>query len=85
MGTSREEIEDWFKEGKKEKATHMIVVCDTFDYEDYPVYAHGDAECMEKYKANNNENMQRVMEVYDLRKDMKEQLNENRVFNLPKY
>lgn len=33
MGTTQQEISEWFDRGVKEGATHMIVVCDTFDYE----------------------------------------------------
>lgn len=28
----------WLAQGKRLKATHLIVVCDTYDYEDYPVF-----------------------------------------------
>lgn len=37
MSTTKEELREWIKRGKSAKATHMIVVCDTFDHEDYPV------------------------------------------------
>jgi hypothetical protein len=83
MGTSRDDIKGWFESGKKENATHMIVVCDEFDYDDYPVYAHDDTECLEQFDKFNGKNMQRVMEVYDLRMDMKEQLDERRARHLP--
>ena len=36
--TTKHEIAQWFDRGVSEGATHMIVVCDTFDHEDYPVY-----------------------------------------------
>jgi|ERR1039458_6306432 hypothetical protein len=36
--TTKEDLRRWFNEGVELKATHMIVVCDTFDHEDYPVY-----------------------------------------------
>ena len=80
MGTSREDIKEWFVRGKKQKATHLIVVCDTYDHEDYPVFVtkHQDA----KTEVNNRDghNMARVMEVYNLSKDMEEQLNLRRCF-----
>jgi hypothetical protein len=81
--TSRQEIEEWFDEGRRQGATHMIVVCDTFDHDDYPSYAAGDAEALEKYKKYDGQNMQRVMEVYDLRQDKAEQMAEHRAFRLP--
>jgi len=38
MRTSKDDIRDWFKSGVRQEATHLIVICDTFDYTDYPVY-----------------------------------------------
>src|SRR3954466_55134 len=81
--TTRHEISEWFDRGKLDGATHMIVVCDTFDHEDYPCYAKDDAEAWEVYNNHDGLNMQRIMEVYDLRQPKQEQLNEARSFHLP--
>lgn len=82
MAVSREDIRQWFERGKKENATHMIIVCDTFDYEDYPVYVSKEEDVREKLKEfSYNNNMQRVMEVYSYAKTWKEQ-SIGRVFNL---
>lgn len=82
MGTSREDIEGWFKEGKRQRASHMIVVCDTFDHGDYPVYVKGgEDKAREKYDEYNKKEMQRVMEVYHLGSDMRTQLDQHRSFN----
>ncbi len=84
MSTSLGQLAEWFERGKAQKATHMIVVCDTFDHEDYPVFAKNDAECLAEYAAHDGKNMQRVMEVYDLRKSWTSQgKGGKRVFNLP--
>ena len=83
MATTREEIANWFDRGKAEGQTHMIVVCDTFDHEDYPVYAGSDKEALQQYAEHNGKNMQRVMEVYDLRLDKAMQLAEFRAMHLP--
>lgn len=77
---TQEDIKRWFLEGKKQKATHLIVVCDTFDYEDYPVYVKK-GEDVRKVENEHNGNMQRVMEVYNLRMPMQKQLDEYRSFN----
>jgi hypothetical protein len=82
--TTLTEISDWVVNGKRDKHTHLLVVCDTFDWEDYPVYADGDEDCKAKYKHYNGNDMQRVMEVYDLRTDTDVQLKELRSFHLPK-
>lgn len=83
--TSKKEIEQWFRDGVEQGATHMIVVCDTFDYEDYPVYVASDQnfrKIVSKYQLSAG-NMQKVMEVYDLSKGMAEQVYcDERVMNL---
>lgn len=82
MAASLTDISNWFDQGVKQKATHMIIVCDTYDYEDYPVFAYSKGEAREKYDNHNGVNMQRVMEVYNLEMDKEEQLMQRRVFNL---
>ena len=86
MATTREEISEWFDEGVRQGATHMVVVCDTFAYEDYPVYVKPTENVYDVYDKNGgdkgeNDNMQRVMEVYDLRADKAEQVNATRTKN----
>lgn len=81
--TTKSMISAWFDEGVRDERTHMIVVCDTFDHEDYPVYASSDADCLDKHDQHNGRNMQRVMEVYDLRMDKQRQLAEFRANHLP--
>lgn len=76
-----EDISEWFDEGTKMGATHLIIVCDTFDYEDYPVFVGPDENARERFVRYNGPNMQRVMEVYDLRQDKEKQLNEFRSYN----
>jgi hypothetical protein len=85
MGTTQKEISEWFDRGLAQGATRMIVVCDTFGNEDYPSYVMPDQDVRNvaenQYGFPNMKNMQRVMEVYDLRKDKATQLNEHRAFN----
>lgn len=83
MATTREQISEWFEQGVKQKFTHMLIVCDTFDWDDYPVFAKNDEEALFEYQNNNGQHMQKVMEVYDLRADKAEQLNETRAMHLP--
>jgi len=78
MATTKQDIREWFERGVEQGATHLIVVCDTFNYEDYPVYVEKGQDAKKVYEAHNGPNMQRVMEVYNLSQDMEEQLNEHR-------
>lgn len=58
----------------------MIIVCDTFDYEDYPVYVPLGADVHKVIEANTN-SMSKVMEVYAMHLPLEEQLKEARAFN----
>lgn len=81
MAASLQDIAEWFERGKQDGATHLIVVCDTFDHDDYPVYT-SEPHFWQQYDAYNGKNMQRIMEVYDLRKPWSEQ-TKGRVWNVP--
>ena len=81
MTTNRSDIKGWLLRGKAKGATHVIVVCDTFDYSDYPVFISPDESVFEKYSKFQGKNMQRVMEVYDLSLDLDKQLGEVRAWH----
>ena len=44
MSPEQENLKRWLKEGIKINATHIIDVCDTFDYTHYPVYVMEDED-----------------------------------------
>jgi hypothetical protein len=81
MTATSQDIEEWFDTGVSKKATHMIVVCDTFDHEDYPVYVESGQDVRKRFKHYDSKSMQRVMEVYHLGSDKTKQLAEHRSFN----
>lgn len=90
MATSRDDIARWLKElyepgsgpysDKGKTYTHMIVACDTFDYEDYPVFIAEDEDVRERAAEINKQDFGRVMEVYSRNHTAEEQLAEHRVF-----
>jgi hypothetical protein len=73
MATTIEDLKAWFEEGKAKKATHMIVVCDTFDYEDFPIYVRAGEDVGVELTKRNGQNMQKVMEVYSYKKPFDQQ------------
>ena len=81
MAATKQDIRDWLAVAKQEGATHLLVVCDTYDHEDFPVVVRPGQDVHAVYAQNNGSNMQRVMEVYSLALDIETQLNEHRVFN----
>jgi hypothetical protein len=79
--TTQDDIREWLKRGVKEKQTHVIVVCDTYDHEDYPVFVGKDKDVREIAAKYQGQNMQRIMEVYNLSLPLEDQLKEVRAFH----
>ncbi len=79
--TTKTDISTWFDLGVENKATHMLVVYDTFDYNDYLVYVKENEDVYVIEKQFSGVNMQKVMEVYNLKTDKATQLNQFRAFN----
>lgn len=78
MSTTKEDIKIWIKIGQAQGATHLIVVCDTYDWDDYPVYVMPGQDAHKEFETRSGSNMQRVMEVYNLSKDIDKQLDLHR-------
>lgn len=81
MSSTIQDIERWFKEGLRQHATHVVVVCDTFEYDEYPVYVIPGQDVHRIVAEKNAASMQRVMEVYKMSMDMDVQLKQHRSFN----
>lgn len=79
--TTKADISTWFDRGVEDEASHMLIICDTFDYEDYPVYIKENEDVYKIEEKFSNKNMQKVMEVYNLKTDKETQLNQFRAFN----
>lgn len=69
MAASREDVDRWIGEAKKRGATHIVSVCDTFDYDDYPVYVMPDENVNEVKMKYDGVNMQRINEVITINQD----------------
>ncbi|KKT29226.1 MAG: hypothetical protein UW41_C0010G0019 [Candidatus Collierbacteria bacterium GW2011_GWC2_44_18] len=78
---TKDDFVRWFEDGKKKGATHAIIVCDTFDHTDFPIYVMPGENCREKAESEGKKPMQRVMEVYSLSLDFETQFKEVRAFH----
>lgn len=78
MSVTKDDIIEWFQEGIKNNFKYMIVACDTFDWDDYPIYCKDEQEFEREYQNVNFVNMQKPMETYDLTLDMISQVNTRR-------
>ncbi len=83
MATSRDEIRSWTTRDEAGRARWMIVVSDTFEHEEYPVYITDEDEYHKKV-AEIQKGPDRIMEVYDLHMNIESQLHERRVWNGPR-
>ncbi len=81
FAAQQSDLREWLNQGAEQGATHMIVVVDTWDHEDYPVYVKPGENVREIADKYDGKEMQRIMEVYDLSKDHELQLSEHRAFN----
>lgn len=76
MAASKKDIKEWFEEGVEQGFTHLIVVCDTYDWEDYPAFVlpgENPVDVAKKHSLRAG-NMQKVMEVYKLTMNMEQQI-----------
>lgn len=63
MAASREDIERWIETAKKDKKKFIISMCDTWDYDDYPIYCKDEVELEKEFSSHNGKNMQSVNEI----------------------
>ena len=80
--TDTNQIKQWFDNPWKENPTHMIVVCDSFDHEDYPAYVGLDEDVHERIAHYNAASMQTIMEVYKYNIDENQFVPGKRVWNV---
>ena len=78
--SNKEDIISMFMDGVKNKYKYMIIICDQFDYCDFPVFVHSKEMAVDKLKEFRHKSMTRVMEVYDLSQDMEKQINMRRAW-----
>ena len=76
--TTQDDIRGWFERGVNDKAMFMFVICDMFDWDDYPAYYYSVENAL--VRKNKYVEMEKIMEIYDLREPMEPQLNKPRNF-----
>jgi predicted heme/steroid binding protein len=76
-------ISSWVRQGVAEGSRWVIIVCDRYDYTNYPLYVAEDGDFYQVYDSHNGPNMTSVDEVYDLKLDIEAQLKQHRALHLP--
>lgn len=67
MAASRKDICRWIETARANGATHIISVCDTFNWDDYPVYVMPGEDLEERKTDYDGINMQQINEVIELK------------------
>ncbi len=66
MTASIQDVLGWIEEAREKGATHIISVCDTFDWDDYPVYIMPGDDLDKKVKHYREASMQQVNEIIEI-------------------
>lgn len=82
MTATRQDITGWLQKlYANDDYTHMIVACDTYDHDNFPVYVTKDEDVKEREKELRSHDMQMVDEVYSKNHTLEEQMAEHRAFH----
>jgi hypothetical protein len=82
MIASKQDIRDWLLSGKTKGATHVIVMTDTFEHDDYHVDVMPGTDINKEVEVRKKGEMQVMREVYNLSMDIESQINQPRAWNL---
>jgi len=83
--TTKLELRAQFELGKRNGCSYLVMVCDQFEWEDYPVYVDADEDIFDCISYYRHSPMQQIMGVYDLNQDRDEQLNSPCNFRHPPF
>ncbi len=82
MTAKLQDIRGYVERGQKNGSTHVIIACDTFDNDNYPVFVSPTENVREKIDDINKAKMQRIDEVYNLQIPIEPQLEAPYSYNL---
>lgn len=82
MSVSKEWIRNRLYSGKKNGYSHMVVICDSWDYTDFVIFIKEEENIDDKLKDYVGLNtLYRIMEIYNYSIDLEYQLNEYRTMH----
>lgn len=69
MVATRNDVDRWIKEAIKNKMKFIISVCDTFEWDDFPIYCKDEEELRNEYPKHDGENMETINEIIKIEGD----------------
>jgi len=67
MAASRDDIDRWIQSAIAAKCEFIISVCDTFDWDDFPVYCKDKSELITTYDQYDGVNMNKINEIIQIK------------------
>lgn len=68
MTATKNDILRWIEEARKMNKKYLLVITDTFDFGNYPVFANDD-DIAKLYASFDDKNMQKIEEIYNVEAD----------------
>ena len=68
MPATLDDIQEWVASAKKKEVQYLVVVTDTYEWEDYPVYCKDLKELSKALNEYDLKNLQKITEIYDVTK-----------------
>lgn len=81
MANQQERLRKWLENGKKRKATHVIVAYNNSERDFRPIYVSTNQNVRSKLQEVNNDYTLTPVEVYNLSMDTDRQLTQARAWN----
>lgn len=67
MAATKQDVDRWIAKAKKIGATHIISMCDSYDYSDYPVYVMPGEDLKKVWEQCNSKSMQFSNEIITIK------------------
>lgn len=69
MAATRTDVNRWIATAKENGDKYIISVCDTYDWDDYPVYCKDKEELADAIPRYDGKNMQKINEIIEINGD----------------
>ena len=69
MAATRQDVDRWINTAKEKGCKYIISVCDTWDYDDYPVFCEDLNKLIMKVDDYDGINMQKINEIIRINDD----------------
>ena len=60
MAATKRKITEWLEKGKRRHATHVIIIYNTFNYDDYPIYVQSYENARQKIEQYRQKKIQQI-------------------------